>query len=109
MEQFDALRKTRDSAARASAAAAKQEITFDFEGVSKVFKTASHVTEFRRTVEGEGIGLTRLPLNRQAPLARQILAEAERCDRVRKDGRATLEAKWIHRRDREPRPFREAR
>jgi hypothetical protein len=71
LKQFDALRQTRDDAAKAAQAAAARPTTFDFEGVAKHFKNAHQIDVFRKVVTGEGIA-PYLAVAKQAALAAQI-------------------------------------
>jgi hypothetical protein len=70
MKKFDALRTTRDAADKA--AGVEREVTFDFEGVAKYFKNASHIDTFRQIVTGPGLK-PYLPVNRQAALAKKLV------------------------------------
>jgi ParB-like chromosome segregation protein Spo0J len=70
MKEFDALRKGRN--AMNDAAGVEREVTFDFEGVAKHLKSASHIDTFRQIVTGAGLR-PYLPVNRQAALAKKLV------------------------------------
>ncbi len=74
MKEFDALRRGQD--AMNGALGIEREVTFDFEGVAKYLKSASHIDTFRQLVTGKGIQ-PYLPVNRQAALAKRLV---EHCD-----------------------------
>lgn len=73
MREFDALRKTRDAANKA--AGVERDVTFDFEGVAKHLKNASHIDVFRQIVTGPGLR-PYLAVNRQAALAKKLVESA---------------------------------
>ncbi len=70
LKEFDALRKGRN--AMNNAAGVQRDITFDFEGVAKYLKNASHIDTFRNIVTGEGLK-PYLPVPKQAALAKQLV------------------------------------
>jgi ParB/Sulfiredoxin domain len=72
MAKFDSLRKTRDTAAKATEAASNKPVTFDFEGVAKHLKVAHHIDVFRELVTGPGIA-PYLPITGQASLAAEMV------------------------------------
>jgi hypothetical protein len=75
MKKFDALRVTRDTARKAVESAEGREVTFDFEGVAKHLRQASHVDIFRQLVTGQGIK-PYLPVSKQEALAKKLVALA---------------------------------
>ena len=77
MAKFDALRKGRDTMAKATANAAKIERTFDFEGVARHLKNENQVRVFRDCVTSDGIKEI-LPVSGQAALAKKLAESAER-------------------------------
>jgi hypothetical protein len=77
MKQFDSLRKTRDSAAKAATTAAARPKTFDFEGVAKHLKNAHQIDVFRKHVTGQGIA-PYLPVANQPALAEAVVADAKK-------------------------------
>jgi len=72
MKQFDALKKTRDTAEKAATKAEERDKTFDFEGVAKYLKNSSHIDVFRQLATGEGVR-PYLPVNQQAALAKALV------------------------------------
>jgi len=72
LAKFDALRATRDTANKAADKAESREVTFDFEGVSKHLRNASHIDVFRQLVTGQGIK-PYLAVNKQEALARKLI------------------------------------
>jgi ParB-like nuclease domain len=76
MKKFDALKKTRDTAVKATEAASKKPITFDFEGVARHLKNAHQIDAFRDVVTGPGIA-PYLPVENQAKLAEQVVRLAK--------------------------------
>jgi hypothetical protein len=76
MEQFEDLKRTRDTAAKATEAAARKPVTFDFEGVAKHLKNAHQIDVFRQVVTGDGIA-PYLPVRNQAALAADLVALAK--------------------------------
>jgi flagellar biosynthesis GTPase FlhF len=70
MKEFDALRK--GQSAMNDALGIEREITFDFEGVAKHFKNASHIDTFRQIVTGQGLR-PYLPVAKQAALAKRLV------------------------------------
>ncbi len=72
-KEFDKLRKTRDAMDKASGI--EREITFDFEGVARYLKNASHIDTFRHMVTGIGIK-SYLSVKQQAALARKLVQSA---------------------------------
>jgi ParB-like nuclease family protein len=75
-KELDALKKTRDTAQAAATKAESREKTFDFEGVAKYLKNASHIDVFRQLATGEG-AKPYLPVNQQAALARELVSLAD--------------------------------
>jgi hypothetical protein len=75
-KEFDALRKTQATAHKAADKAEERDRTFDFEGVAKHLKTASHIAVFRELATGEG-AKPYLKVNQQAALAKRLVSEAE--------------------------------
>lgn len=88
LKKFDALRKTRDTAAKAADTASAKEITFDFEGVAKHLDNANQIDVFRKMVTGDGIK-PYLPVNRQAQLAKHLV------DLAKKNGDRELSGAFI--------------
>ena len=76
MAKFDALRRTRDTAAKATAAVNAHVKTFDFEGVAKFMKNPDQVKVFRKCVEAPGIAGI-LPVSGQAALAKKLVESAK--------------------------------
>jgi hypothetical protein len=74
-KEFDALRKTQATAHKAADKAEERDKTFDFEGVAKHLKTASHIAVFRELATGEG-AKPYLKVNQQAALAKRLVQEA---------------------------------
>jgi hypothetical protein len=74
-KEFDALRKTQATASKAADKAEERDKTFDFEGVAKHLKTASHIAVFRELATGEG-AKPYLKVNQQAALAKRLVSEA---------------------------------
>ena len=76
MKKFKILQKTRDTAAKATEAASKKPVTFDFEGVAKHLRNAHQIDAFRDVVTGPGIA-PYLPVKNQAKLAEQVVRLAK--------------------------------
>jgi len=64
-----------EMAKEAAEAASRRSVTFDFEGVSKHFKLASHITTFRHIVTDKGVAPF-LAVDQQAALAEHLVDEA---------------------------------
>ena len=75
LSKFDALRTTRDTGRKAVETAEGREVTFDFEGVARHLRQASHIDTFRQLVTGQGIK-PYLPVNKQEALAKKLVALA---------------------------------
>jgi hypothetical protein len=76
LEQFEAMKKTRDTAAKATEASARKPITFDFEGVSKHLKNPHQIDVFRERVTNPNVAAA-LPVNQQAKLAAELVRLAK--------------------------------
>jgi hypothetical protein len=74
-KEFDALRKTQATAHKAADKAEERDKTFDFEGVAKHLKTASHIAVFRELATGEG-AKPYLKVSQQAALAKRLVQAA---------------------------------
>lgn len=83
-KQFEAKRtQTKASTATAHKAAekaAERDVTFDFEGVAQSLKNADHLRTFRNLVTGDGMR-PYLPVNQQASLAAELVAECQKTKR----------------------------
>jgi hypothetical protein len=89
LAEFNGLRKTRDDLDKASGV--EREVTFDFEGVAKHLKNASQIDHFREMVTGEGIR-PYLAVNRQAALAKQLVAQLAVINKEReRDGKPKMD------------------
>lgn len=75
--QAESSQRVAAEAEKAKAAAAKRVVNFDFEGVSKHFKSANHINIFRQSVTSPGIA-PYLPKENQAELAGHLVALAEK-------------------------------
>jgi hypothetical protein len=74
-KEFDALRKTQATASKAADKAEERDKTFDFEGVAKHLKLASHIAVFRDLATGEG-ARPYLKVHQQAALAKRLVQAA---------------------------------
>lgn len=72
MKKFEKLKKARDTAKAAAEQAESREKTFDFEGVARHLRNASHIDVFRQLATAEGVR-PYLPVNQQAALAKKIV------------------------------------
>ena len=66
-----------ESAMAATTAASGREVTFDLEGVAKHLVNENHLRGFRQVVTGQGIA-PYLAVNKQAGLAKALVAQAEK-------------------------------
>lgn len=87
MKEFEALRATRDTSAKATAKADAHEKTFD-QGVARYLKNPEQVKAFRDAVEGAGVK-SYLPVSAHTRLAKALV------DKGKKDGRGEGELKSI--------------
>jgi hypothetical protein len=76
MAKFDALRRTRDTATKATAVANAHVKTFDFEGVAKHLKSERQVRAFRQCVTAPGIAAM-VNVKSQAGLAKKLAQSAK--------------------------------
>lgn len=84
------IQKTRDTSKKATNAAAKREITFDYKGVSRFFKTDHQLRTFKKILERENVK-KHIPVSAQAKLAALILKAAN------DHNKGKLNAEWIER------------
>jgi ParB-like chromosome segregation protein Spo0J len=70
------LNAMRERSAKASAKASESPVTFDFEGVAKVFKNSNQVKVFREICTDQGV-TPYLQIDQQARLAKAIADEAK--------------------------------
>jgi hypothetical protein len=79
LEELQANREEASNLAAKAAAAAEQEVTFDYAGVVKHLTVAHHINTFRDAVtELKGV---KLPVEKQAELAACLVAYAKESDR----------------------------
>jgi hypothetical protein len=89
--KFDALRKTDVAAKKAVESSAKQEVTFDFEGVAKHLKRDNLLQGFREIVTSAAIKPF-MAVSQQAEAAKWIVAEhAKAVAQANKDGNRSPE------------------
>jgi flagellar biosynthesis GTPase FlhF len=73
-KEWDKLRTTQATAKKAADKAEERDKTFDFEGVARHLKLASHIAVFRDLATGPG-AKPYLPVNKQEALAKRLVKE----------------------------------
>lgn len=99
-KQFAAMKQSKDdavtSARKAVASASKEEVVFDFKGVSKYLKNPHQVDVFRDVVTGDGVR-PYLDVSRQSELAKHLVdyVEVKRREAIEAVEKARKEGKKV--------------